>query len=107
MRRGDEMNVVISSEENYKQNFQENDTVRSVIQNIALLLNTKKGTIPMYRDFGLPMKFIDKPINVAETMATLEITEALRDFEPRAKLNNLEITKNANGKAVIIVEVTI
>ncbi len=101
------MNVVISSEENYKQNFQENDKVRSVIQNIALLLNTKKGTIPMYRDFGLPMKFVDKPINVAETMATLEITEALRDFEPRAKLKNLEITKSASGKAVIVVEVTI
>ncbi|MCM1275452.1 MAG: GPW/gp25 family protein [Lachnospiraceae bacterium] len=101
------MDIVINSEENYEQNFQENDTVRSVIQNIALLLNTKKGTIPMYREFGLPMNFIDKPINVAETMATLEITEALRDFEPRAKLKNLEINKNANGKAVIIVEVTV
>ncbi len=101
------MTAIIDSSKNYSQAFQENDTVQSVIQNIALLLNTKKGTIPMYREFGLPMEFIDKPIDVAETMATVEISDALEEFEPRAVLSDLTITKTAEDKMAIIVEVVI
>ena len=101
------MTAIIDSSKNYSQVFQESDTVQSVIQNIALLLNTKKGTVPMYRNFGLPMEFIDKPIDVAETMATVEISDALEEFEPRATLNDLTITKATDGKMAIIVEVVI
>lgn len=101
------MDISVNSNEDHAVQLQENDTVRSIIQNIALLLNTKKGTIPMYRDFGLPMEFIDKPIDVAETMAVLEISEALEKFETRAKLKNLSLEKSKDGKMVIIVEVTV
>lgn len=101
------MTAVIDSSKNYAQVFQESDTVQSVIQNIALLLNTKKGTVPMYRNFGLPMEFIDKPIDVAETIATIEISDALEEFEPRATLSDLAITKSGDGKMAIIVEVVI
>ncbi len=101
------MDIKIDSSKTYNETFQESDTVRSVIQNIALLLNTKKGTVPMYREFGLPMEFIDKPIDIAETMATLEISEAIEEFEPRATFKGLEITKSADGKMAVIVEVTI
>lgn len=101
------MDITVNSNEDHAVQLQENDTVRSIIQNIALLLNTKKGTIPMYRDFGLPMEFIDKPIDVAETMAVLEISEALEKFETRAKLKNLSLENSKDGKMVIIVEVTV
>lgn len=101
------MTAVIDSSKNYALTFRESGALQSVIQNIALLLNTKKGTIPMYREFGLPMEFVDKPIDVAETLATVEIADALEEFEPRAKLEDLTITKSADGKMAIIVEVTI
>ena len=45
----------------------ENDLVTSVLQNLMCLVSTRKGTIPMYRDFGLPMEWIDKPIDAAAT----------------------------------------
>lgn len=101
------MDITVNSEKDYGMVFKENDTVRSIVQNIALLLSTKKGTVPMYREFGLPMKFIDKPIDVAETMTVLEVTEALEEFEPRAKLRNINLTKSASGRMAIEVEVTI
>ncbi len=101
------MTAVVDSSKNYSQTFQESDIVQSVIQNVALLLNTKKGTIPMYREFGLPMEFVDKPIDVAETLATVEISDALEEFEPRAVLRDLTITKAADGRMAIIVEVEI
>ena len=101
------MNLIIDSEKDYSQELMENDIAKSVVQNIALLLNTKKGTVPMYRDYGLPMEFIDKPINVAETMAFAEITEALEKFEPRAALKNIDFYKSEGGKMAIVLEVTV
>ena len=33
--------------------FNETDTLSSVLQNIAVLLSTPKGSVPQYREFGL------------------------------------------------------
>ena len=33
------------------------DTVKSVLQAIKIILTTPKGTVPMYRDFGVNMDF--------------------------------------------------
>lgn len=76
--------------------FIENDTLRSVAQNIALIASTKKGTIPFYREFGIPMAFIDKPMTVARTMMISELTEAVDLFEPRAEIKN--ITFDTDGE---------
>ena len=87
----------------------ENDTVNSVLQNIAVLLATRKGTVPMYREFGLDMNYIDKPIDVAKTIMASEISEAIEDFEPRATLLNIEIENSTEepGKVAVILEVDI
>lgn len=87
----------------------ENNTVKSVLQNISILLATRKGTVPMYREFGLPMDYIDKPIDVAESLMASEIAEAIENYEPRAKLVGLKIENSANnpGKIAVILEVDI
>ena len=97
----------VNSADNYSLSLQQDSKVFSVLQNIALLLNTKRGTVPMYRDFGLPMEFVDKPIDVAENLAYVEISDALEEFEPRAKLEDVYFEKTANGKMSITVEVSI
>ena len=97
----------VNSADKYSLSLQQDSKVFSVLQNIALLLNTKRGTVPMYRDFGLPMEFVDKPIDVAENMAYVEISDALEGFEPRAKLEDVYFEKTANGKMSITVEVSI
>ena len=97
----------VNSADKYSLSLQQDSKVFSVLQNIALLLNTKRGTVPMYRDFGLPMEFVDKPIDVAENMAYVEISDALEEFEPRAKLEDVYFEKTANGKMSITVEVSI
>ena len=97
----------VNSADKYSLSLQQDSKVFSVLQNIALLLNTKRGTVPMYRDFGVPMEFVDKPIDVAENMAYVEISDALEEFEPRAKLEDVYFEKTANGKMSITVEVSI
>lgn len=87
----------------------ETDHVRSVLQNIALLLATRQGTCPMYRGFGLPQRFMDKPTTVARTILYSEVKEALEIYEPRARLVRLEVEEDlsAPGKLIPTVEVDI
>ena len=85
----------------------ENDEVTSILQNIALLLQTKRGTTPMYRDFGLPMAFVSMPLPAAEAIAAQEISDALETYEPRARLRDVSVTGGTIGKLRIEVEVEI
>ena len=101
------MELIFNSDKELATKFQENETMDSIAQNIQLILSTKKGTLPFYRDFGLPMEFIDKPIDLAQTIATLEISEALDEFEPRAVLKSLNFEPTADGKTAIRLEVEI
>ncbi len=101
------MKYKVSSADKITMQFQQEDKVLSVLQNIALLLNTKKGTISMYREFGLDMNFIDKPVDVAETIAFSEITDAVEEFEPRAAVVDVTFEKTTEGRMAIVVEVEI
>lgn len=101
------MTYKINSADSYSLDLGQSDEVLSVIQNVSLILNAKKGTIPMHRDFGLPMEFVDKPLDVAETIAVAEITDALERFEPRAKLVDLTFEKTESGEMSLVVEVSI
>lgn len=97
------------SDDNSKISLCENDTVKSVLQNITVLMATRKGTVPMYREFGLEMDYIDKPIEVAKTLMMAEMAEAIEVFEPRAKLLNIDFVSclDTPGKVVTILEVDI
>lgn len=87
----------------------EDNTVRSVLQNIILILNTPKGSVPMYRDFGLRMAYKDRPQTVADAIIVSEVTSAIKSYEPRASVVSVtsERTNNKCGEVVVIVEVEI
>ena len=88
--------------------FNTTDKVQSVLQNLSLLYATKRGTVPQYREYGLPMEFQDKPLPVAQTMAVAEITEATEKFEPRAIIVGITFeVDNVTGRMIPIVEVEI
>lgn len=63
----------------------ETDTLTSVLQNIAIILATPKGSVPLYREFGLSATFLDKPSPVAKMMLKVEIREAIERWEPKAQ----------------------
>lgn len=85
----------------------ENDTAKSVVQNIYLILGTRVGTVPMYREFGIPQSFVDKPPAVAETIMTAEIYDAIEKFEPRAELIDVQTEYDDTGKMTVVLEVDI
>ena len=75
----------------------ENETVTSVLQNIALVLRTPKGSVPMYREFGLSQTFLDKPMPVAKVMMISELKEAIERWEPRAGFVGVTFAANASN----------
>ncbi len=87
----------------------EADTVKSVLQAIAIILSTPKGTVPMYRDFGVNMDFLDLPVPGAEQMARTEIREAIEKWEPRAVVKDITFSRSGAvaGRLIPTVEVEI
>lgn len=85
----------------------ENDETASILQNISLLISTRKGTVPMYRDFGIEMDFLDMPEIIAETVAAQDIISAVEEFEPRAKVQTVKAVHSEEGKLILILEVEI
>lgn len=87
----------------------ETDIVASVLQNVGIILATRRGSCPLYRDFGIPIDFLDRPIPVAKTLAYAEIKEAIEAYEPRATVVGVTFSEDANTPGLLIptVEVSI
>jgi hypothetical protein len=83
------------------------DEVSEIAQNVAALLNTPKGSVPLMREMGLPMKFRDLPQNIAVKRLEMEMTTALDAYEPRAEMQAATAFFAEDGKAQITLEVTL
>lgn len=70
----------------------ETDVTASVLQNVAIILNTWKGECPLYRDFGISPEVLHRPINAAKALLQAEIIEAINTYEPRAIVNDITFT---------------
>ena len=71
--------------------LKEEDEIKEVLRTVAVILATPKGSVPMYRDFGLNMSFLDKPMNVAKNMAVIPVREAIEEWEPRAVYKDMTL----------------
>ena len=85
----------------------ESNRVKSVLQNISMILRTRQGTVPMYREFGLPMDFLDKPVPAALPILIIEVKEAIERFEPRAEFVSAKFTYSDTGELMPEIEVNI
>ncbi len=92
--------------------FAPETTVAEVIQNVRTILATRKGTVPLDRDFGVSWEHLDKPLNLAMPLMKAGIIDAIEEFEPRAKVKSVDFeddTDNAmegilQPKVVITIE---
>lgn len=101
------MSYTISSDDEVIITLNEKDTVKSVIQNIKLILATRRFSVPLYRDFGLSMEFIDKPALIAKPLLIAEIQEAIEEYEPRATVLAIDFEEGKPGNLIVRVEVGI
>lgn len=57
-----------------------------VAQNVAVILATPKGSVPLDRDFGLSFAVVDTPAPRAKALMAVEIVRQVGRYEPRARV---------------------
>lgn len=79
------------------------------IQSLFILLNTVKGSVPFYREFGLDNSFRHKPIQAAQTLFASAVSEAVERFLPEIQVDNIAFAGDSTEPSTMnpIMEVTI
>ncbi len=87
----------------------ERDTVRSVLQNVSLILRSVQGTCPMYRGFGVRRDLTDRPAPAVRPLLMAAVKEAVEDREPRAEVLSVSVAEDPTepGRMIPTVEVMI
>lgn len=87
----------------------EKDRTKEILRNVAIIIATPKGSVPMYRSFGLDMSFLDKPMNAAKNMAVIPVREAIEGWEPRAVFKDITLYPDPSnpGKLTFTVQIEI
>jgi len=60
--------------------------VDEVLQNVAMILTTPIGSVPLRRSWFIDLTLLDLPMPVAQARLSAEIFRAIRDHEPRARI---------------------
>ena len=99
------MSYTVSATDLKKIQFNEENTVNAVLQNIAVILSTPMGTVPLYRDFGLDVSALDYPLDVAQNLIAVAAIEAIEKWEPRVTVKDLTFQPDTSGqlKAKVVI----
>ena len=62
--------------------------LEEILQNCLMILLTEKYSVPMDREFGVDASFIDAPIS-RQSKIVAAVAQAIRTFEPRARLKKV------------------
>ena len=85
------------------------DYMAELDRQLALLLSTREGTMPLDREFGLNMDFVGSEMcirdRVAKSLYTAEVTEKVAKFIPTVRVQ--EVTWSSGGQGNLIAKVVI
>jgi len=68
--------------------------VDEVLQNVAMILQTPKMTVPLRRSWFIDYSLLDKPIEVAQAQLASEVFQAIRKYEPRATITGIRFIQD-------------
>lgn len=60
----------------------QNNALAELDRQLALLLSTQVGTMPLDREFGIQQNYVDKPPEVVKSLYTAEVTKKVPQFIP-------------------------
>ena len=74
--------------------------VTEILQNVRMILASPEFSCPMDRDFAWNPGILDAPINIARAKMTARITDAIKEYEPRAHV--LSIAFQGDGLSGVL-----
>lgn len=69
----------------------------SKLMELYVLLNTKRGTVPLHRDLGIDNRMIDRPITVIKNNIFNELQMQINKYIKGLTLNNVNCKATENG----------
>ncbi len=75
--------------------FAPESVTAEILQNVRTIIQTRLGTVPLFRDFGLTWEHVDKPIHISRALLKAEIIEAVERWEPRAQIDEVEFEEDS------------
>ena len=88
-------------------NFAPATLAEEVVQNVRMIISTVKYSVPMDREFGIEGAILDRPVNVAKAHLTNEIFRAVRRYEPRAEITDINFDGDESGRLTPKIKVQI
>ena len=67
------------------------------LMELYVLLNTKRGTVPLHRDLGIDNRMIDRPITVIKNNIFNELQMQVNKYIKGLTLNNVNCKATENG----------
>lgn len=88
--------------------FSPDTELKEILQNIRCILTTARYSVPLDRGFGIDGQIVDAPMDYAQARLTAEIIDAVRKYEPRARVTRVIFDGDGeNGTLVPLVRVVI
>ena len=81
--------------------FAPRSTEEEVIQNVRTILTTRRGSVPLDRDFGMDTSIIDQPVNRIRALITTNIIETVERYEPRAEVMAVDFSGDGEDGIVV------
>jgi len=83
--------------DNAKINWFPQSTVEEILQNIAILLTTIRGSVVLDRNLGLDSAFIDSPAPQAMMKLRIFAIETIQEYEPRVQVQEVDFVPNPDA----------
>ncbi len=85
--------------------------LKGLAQEVRTVLATRKGSVPLDRDFGLSWDVIDLPLPEVMPLLVAEIGQSLERYVPRIRVRSVTFKKDTNsaaeGKLIPVITVEI
>lgn len=74
-----------------------------ILQNVRTIITTPKYSVPLNREFGVTMSWLDNPMPVAQARLTAEIITEIQKWEPRARVTQVTFTESGQEQEGILI----
>lgn len=80
---------------------------QEILQNVLTICLTQKYTVPMDRLLGVSGEFLDEAVSRVRAKYKREVVEAVKKYEPRARVSAIDFRADLNGRIVPRIRVKI
>lgn len=84
-----------------KSNLEPNNII---LRRLWVILNTFKGTVPLFRDLGISSSIIDMQVNKIPSVISQDLDQQLKKYIPELKLKSVGVELDGD-KIILKVEV--